>query len=128
MCPSSQRICLIWKSLEGDRIDTRYLLPLGPADADGETRLDRSAGIKLSEVDGKLFVDDVTFSGPADQFGMYYDWEIVKIDVAADRPRQKIFYIPALLLVALIAFLIGRMGRAFRGMELFRSISVAKIE
>ena len=34
-----------------------------------------------------------------------WDWEVVEIEQAADRPPKELFFIPALLLVALIYLL-----------------------
>ena len=51
-----------------------------------------------------MFVDGLAFGGPAEQLGIDWDWdwEVVQIEQAADRPPKELFYIPALLLVALI--------------------------
>lgn len=93
------RVRLQGESLMGDEVDARYLLPLGPAGADGETRLRDNAGIEFREEDGRLYVDNLAFGGPSEQLGIDFDWELVEIDVAADRLPEQIFYIPALLLV-----------------------------
>ena len=99
------RVRMVGETLEGDAVDAKYLLPLGAADQDGLTRLSRSAGIELREEDGAFYVDNLTFGGNAEQLGIDFDWEIAEIEVKADRPRKEIFYIPALLIAALIAFL-----------------------
>ncbi|PRY20961.1 TRAP transporter 4TM/12TM fusion protein [Aliiruegeria haliotis] len=99
------RVRMVGESLEGDPIDARYLLPLGPTGPDGATRLMDSAGIEFREEDGKTFVDNLGFGGPAEQLKIDFDWEVVEIEVPADRPPQEIFYIPALLLLGGVAFL-----------------------
>ena len=97
---ASLRVRLSGESLEGDLVDARYLLPLGTAGADGETRLLDGAGIEFRDEDGRFYVDNLNFGGPAEQLKIDFDWEVVEIDVAAQRPPQEIFYIPALLLLA----------------------------
>ena len=49
-----------------------------------------------------MFVDGLSFGGPAEQLSIDWDWEVVEIEHAADRPPKELFYIPALMLVALI--------------------------
>lgn len=98
----SLRVRMTGENLNGDLIDARFLLPLAAAGADGETRLRDHAGIEFRQDAGKVFVDGLTFGGPAEQLGIDWDWEVVQIEQAADRPPKELFYIPALLLVALI--------------------------
>ena len=105
------RIRLVGENLEGDLIDATYLLPLGLADQDGTIRLSRSAGIEFRYEDGKYYVDNLTFGGNSEQLGIDFDWEVAEFEVAADRPPKEIFYIPALMLVGLIAFLQNRRRR-----------------
>ena len=97
---ASLRVRLMGENLEGDIVDARYLLPLGTAGEDGETRLLDGAGIEFRDEDGKFYVDNLNFGGPAEQLKIDFDWEVVEIDVEAHRPPQEIFYIPALLLLA----------------------------
>ncbi len=106
---SSLRVRLVGENLNGDLVDARYLLPLGASGTDGATRLLDSAGIEFREEDGKIFVDNLNFGGPAEQLGIDFDWELVEMEVAADRMPKEIFYIPALLLVAAVYLL--QMGR-----------------
>ncbi len=106
---TSLRVRLVGESLMGDPVDARYLLPLGPTGADGPTRLMDASGIEFREEDGKLFVDNLSFGGPAEQLGIDFDWELVELEVAADRMPKEIFYIPALLLVGAVYLL--QMGR-----------------
>ena len=101
----SLRVRMTGENLNGDLIDARFLLPLAEAGADGETRLRDHAGIEFRQEEGKVFVDGLAFGGPAEQLGIDWDWEVVEIEQAADRPPKELFYIPALLLVALIYLL-----------------------
>lgn len=52
---------------------------------------------------GKLFVDSVQYGSAAQQSGLDFDWEIVEIVTAAERPSKFLMFIPALLLLATIA-------------------------
>ncbi|MDJ0629665.1 MAG: TRAP transporter permease [Rhodobacter sp.] len=106
---ASLRVRLMGENLNGDLVDARYLLPLGASGADGPARLFDGAGIEFREEDGKLFVDNLNFGGPAEQLGIDFDWELVEIEVAANRMPKEIFYIPALLLVGAVYLL--QMGR-----------------
>ena len=105
----SLRVRLVGENLNGDMVDARYLLPLGEAGADGPSRLFDGAGIEFREEDGKVFVDNLNFGGPAEQLGIDFDWEVVELEVAASRMPKEIFYIPALLLVGGVYML--QMGR-----------------
>ncbi len=102
---ASLRVRLVGENLNGDPVDARYLLPLGDADGDGATRLLNGAGIEFRDEDGKIFVDNLQFGGPSEQLGIDWDWELVELEVPADRLPKEIFYIPALLLVLLVVFL-----------------------
>ncbi|WP_299555767.1 TRAP transporter permease [uncultured Tateyamaria sp.] len=104
---ASLRVRLIGENLNGDPVDAKYLLPVGAAGGDGATRLLDASGIEFRDEDGKLFVDNLSFGGPAEQLGIDWDWELVELEVPADRPPKEIFYLPALLLVLLV-FLLQR--------------------
>ena len=106
---ASLRVRLVGENLMGDMIDARYLLPVGDAGADGVTRLLDGAGIEFREEDGQIFVDNLNFGGPAEQLGIDFDWEVVELDVEADRMPKELFYLPAFLLVGGVYLL--QMGR-----------------
>ena len=96
------RVRFVGEDLSGDPVDARFLLPVGEAGPDGATRLDQNAGLSFREEDGKIYVDFMQFGGPAEQLGIDFDWEVVEIEVAADRLPKELFYIPALLLLLLV--------------------------
>ncbi|PSL20052.1 TRAP transporter permease [Shimia abyssi] len=106
---ASLRVRLVGENLNGDMVDARYLLPLGESGADGTGRLFDGAGIEFREEDGKLFVDNLNFGGPSEQLGIDFDWELVELEIPADRMPKEIFYIPALLLLGFVYLL--QMGR-----------------
>ncbi len=113
---SSLRVRLQGENLMGDPIDARYLLPLGPQGPEGEARLLDSAGIEFRDEDGKLYVDNLSFGGPAEQLKIDFDWEIVEIEVAADRPPKEMFYIPAFLLIGMVYLLQRRRKQKLEAM------------
>ncbi|MCV6592131.1 MAG: TRAP transporter permease, partial [Silicimonas sp.] len=106
---ASLRVRLVGENLNGDPVDARYLLPVGAVGGDGAGRLMDSSGIEFRDEDGKIFVDNLSFGGPAEQLGIDFDWEVVELEVPADRMPKEIFYLPALLLVGGVFAL--QMGR-----------------
>ena len=108
---TSLRVRLVGENLNGDMVDARYLLPVGASGEDGATRLMNGAGIEFRDEDGKIFVDNLNFGGPAEQLGIDFDWEVTELDVKADRMPKEIFYIPALLLLLVVYLLQMRRKR-----------------
>jgi len=101
--------------VEGETLDGKFvrktvLLPMGPA-GDGTERL-MNAGLELRDEEGRILVDNVVFGSPAQDVGIDFDWEIVKVQVEADRPPKQLMFIPALLLLALVAMLQNRRRKA----------------
>jgi len=89
----------------GKLIITSVELPLGAKEGDGAARLLKNAGIEFLTEDGKTLVDNVEFGKFAQKKGIDFDWEVTKLQVPADRPPKELFYIPGLLLLALVCFL-----------------------
>jgi hypothetical protein len=102
---ASLQVRLTGENLEGQQVDAKYLLPLGPKGADGEARLLDNAGIAFRDEGGNFFVDDLAFGGPAENLGIDFDWELKELEVPADRPPKELFYIPALLILGIIVLL-----------------------
>jgi TRAP transporter 4TM/12TM fusion protein len=102
---ASLRVRLIGENLNGDPVDARYLLPVGDSGSDGATRLLDGAGIEFREEDGKAYVDNLDFGGPAEQLGIDFDWEVIELEVPADRMPKEVFYIPALGLLLIVCLL-----------------------
>ena len=96
----------------GKEVETTVALILGPkSDGDGAARLLKSSAIEFrTEDDGKVYVDNVVFGQYAAEKGIDFDWEVLRVEDPAERLPKEIFYIPALLLLALIAWL--QLGRA----------------
>ncbi len=98
------RVRVVGETLEGDPVDRVVMLPVGPP-ADGATRLSESAGIELREEEGRLFIDNMTFGGPAEQQKLDFDWEIADVQQPAERPAKQWFFVPAMLLLGLVVVL-----------------------
>jgi Domain of unknown function (DUF3394)/Tripartite ATP-independent periplasmic transporter, DctM component len=99
---ASLRVRLVGEDLNGKAVDAKYLLPLGAKGEGGTERLLNGAGVELREEDGKFFIDNLEFGGAAEQLGIDFDWEIVELDVKADRIRKEVFYFPAFLLLGFV--------------------------
>jgi TRAP transporter 4TM/12TM fusion protein len=94
-------------TVEGENLDGKFvtktvLLPLGKGD-DGAARL-AEAGLEVRIEDDKVFADNVMFGSAAQSVGIDFDWEILHLEVEADRPPKQLMFIPALLLLGLIAW------------------------
>ena len=90
------------ENLDGKFVRKTILLPLGEAGG-GQERLSR-AGLETRVEDDKVFADSVMFGSPAQNAGIDFDWEIVTLHRDADRPAKQWMFIPALLLLALVAY------------------------
>ncbi|UKV13534.1 TRAP transporter permease [Thalassospiraceae bacterium SW-3-3] len=97
-------------NLEGDEVTKSVMLPLGP-EASGEDRL-YNAGIAVRNEDGKVFIDDLVFGGPAEKAGLDFDFEITAIKIEADRMPKEVFFIPAFIVLGGIIVLQRRRRRA----------------
>lgn len=97
-------------NLEGDEVTKSVMLPLGP-EASGEDRL-YNAGIAVRTEDGKVFIDDLVFGGPAEKAGLDFAFEITAIKIEADRMPKEVFFIPAFILLGGIIVLQRRRRRA----------------
>ncbi len=109
------RVGLEGMDLTGKFVSSTFLLPLGKDGPAGAERLTQAAGVTLVERDGKVIVDSISFGGPAEKDGIDFDWVVTGIDVPADRMPKEVFYIPAFLLLALVAFMQRR--RTLHGKE-----------
>ncbi len=90
------------ENLDGKRETRAMLLPMGPA-GPGKERL-TNAGIVEYRVEGeRVIVDMVGFSTQAQEAGLDMDWEILNVQVTAERPPKQIMFIPALILLWLLA-------------------------
>jgi TRAP transporter 4TM/12TM fusion protein len=91
------------ETLDGDFVSKVVMLPIGAAGA-GAERL-AEAGIEVRIEEGEVLVDNLVFGSAAEKAGLDFDWKILGVEVAADRPPKPLMFIPALILFGLIILL-----------------------
>ncbi|AZR39826.1 TRAP transporter permease [Marinobacter salarius] len=89
-------------SLSGDEVSTYLSLEL-PAAESPESRL-ASAGLELSRQDDTMVVDFVGYGSQAENAGVSFGWTIDAVQVENERPPKELMFIPALILLGLVAF------------------------
>ncbi len=87
-------------TIEGDEVTKAIVLPLGEAGTGAERLAD--AGLEIRRQDGKIFIDNIVFGSVAEKSGLDFDFEILGILEAADRPPKQLMFIPAILLYLLV--------------------------
>lgn len=97
------RMIVQGESLDGDFVSRSVQLPLGKG-GPGKERLTQ-AGLEIRLEDDKVIADNVIFGSDAQNVGIDFDWEIVNLQVEADRPPKHLMFIPALALLGLIAWI-----------------------
>ncbi len=113
------RIRVTGENFATGRVTTTTIeLPLGARDyGDGPARLEQFAGISFADDGENVVVDNVVFGKIAQEKGLDFDWQVLNVEVPAERPMKEWFYIPALLLLALIWLLQkGRVRKQTRQM------------
>jgi len=97
----------------GDPIEFVALLPIGEG-ATGAEKLE-TAGLTFRTDGDKMLIDDVGFDSPAQEAGLDWDQEVLRVLRPVPQPSKYLMFIPALLLLGLIVFLQrGRNGLATR--------------
>ncbi len=97
----------------GDPIEFVALVPIGEG-ATGEEKLE-NAGLVFRSEDDKLLIDDVAFGSAAQDAGLDWDQEVLRVLKPLPQPTKYLMFIPALLLLGLVVFLQrGRSARAPR--------------
>ncbi|MBP54428.1 TRAP transporter permease [Marinobacter sp.] len=89
-------------SLSGDEVSTYLSLEL-PAAESPEARL-ASAGLELSRQDDTMVVDFVGYGSQAENAGVSFGWTIDAVQVENERLPKELMFIPALILLGLVAF------------------------
>lgn len=97
------RLVVEGETIGGREVKRTVLLPLAAAGPGGDVLMDR-AGLAVLAEGPIVTVDDVGFGGPAETAGIDFDWRIVAIEMPVERPPKELFYIPGLLLLALVVF------------------------
>jgi TRAP transporter 4TM/12TM fusion protein len=97
-------------NIEGNDVNKVVTLPMG---APGKG-LDRVAalGLELRFDGSKAVVESVGFASAAEKAGVDFDFEILNVQVKADRPAKQLMYIPGLLIMGLIIMVQRRRRRA----------------
>ncbi len=97
------RVFVTGMSLEGDDVSKGVLLPLGPANQNPDERL-RAIGLGVSGLGEMLQVTQVRFGSTAEKLGLEQGFEISAIELPVNRPAKEWIFIPALLLLGLVAW------------------------
>ena len=87
----------------GDPIEFVAILPIGEG-ATGEEKLE-TAGLVFREDGDMMIIDDVSFDSPAQNAGLDWDQEVLRVLKPISQPSKYLMFIPALLLLALVVFL-----------------------
>ncbi|MFN3736302.1 TRAP transporter permease [Hydrogenophaga sp.] len=107
--PSNDRVVMVIKgtTIEGDDVTKTVALQLGEASPDGRKRL-MDAGLQLVPLGDTVQIGAIKFGTAAAKSGFEQGWDVSAIKVPTDRPTPHWFYLPALLLVALVWWSQGR--------------------
>ncbi|WP_100639832.1 TRAP transporter permease [Marinobacter salexigens] len=89
-------------SFSGEDVSKYLKLPLPAADTP-EQRL-AAAGLEVSEAGDVMNVDFVNFGSDAEKAGLGFGWTVDVVQVPNPRPPKELMFIPALLLLGLLAF------------------------
>jgi len=89
-------------SLSGDDV-SKYLQLVLPAGDTPEERL-AAAGLEVSAAGDVMNVDFVNFGSDAEKAGLSFGWVIETVQVENPRPPKELMFIPALLLLGVLAF------------------------
>jgi len=97
------RVMLKGEKMDGSEFTKTVMLPVG----DQKTGVERltAIGIETRDEDGKILIDNVVFSSPAEKAGIDFDQEILNIQMPTKRPPKQLMFIPAFVLYALVWFL-----------------------
>ena len=71
-----------------------------------------AAGLEVSPQGEEMVVDFVNFGSIAEKAGISYGWSIDAVQIQKERPPKELMFIPALILLALLAF--GQLRRRAR--------------
>ena len=86
----------------GERI---VVFDLGKKGAPGAERLEKASGMTLRIENARVFSDNVQFGSPAEKQGIDFDWQILEVQIRADRMPKEWFILPAFMVLCGISFL-----------------------
>jgi hypothetical protein len=97
------RVMLKGEKMDGSEFTKTVMLPVG----DEKTAIERLAaiGLETRNEEGKILIENVVFSSPAEKAGIDFDQEVLNIQMPTKRPPKQLMFIPALALYALVGFL-----------------------
>ena len=97
------RVMLKGEKMDGTEFTKTVMLPVG----DEKTATERLAaiGLETRNEEGKVLIENVVFSSPAEKAGIDFDQEVLNIQMPTKRPPKQLMFIPALALYALVGFL-----------------------
>ena len=96
------RIQVRGEDLQGRHTKKTVHLPVA-AGITADQRL-QAMGLKIVIEKQRTVVDYVDFGSAAERAGIDFDWEIGRVEVINERPAKQWVFIPALLLLAFVAF------------------------
>jgi len=107
--PDGGRLVVVIKgqSIEGDDIRKTVAVRLGPKGDDGRKRL-ADAGLTLTPLGNNVQVSGVKFGSRARKAGFDQGFDVDLVQVPSNRPSQHWFYLPAMLLIAIVWWSQGR--------------------
>ena len=107
--PDAGRIVMVIKgtSIEGDDVRKTVAVRLGPKGEDGRKRL-TEAGLTLTQLGDAVQISAVKFGSRAKKSGFEQGFDVDRIEVPSGRPSAHWFYLPALLLIAIVWWAQGR--------------------
>jgi hypothetical protein len=94
-------------TIEGDELKKTVAVNLGAAEADGRKRI-LASGLTLVALGDKLQIANVKFGTAAKKSGFEQGFDIVEVKVPSGRPTAHWFYLPGMLLIALVWWSQGR--------------------
>jgi TRAP transporter 4TM/12TM fusion protein len=100
-------------TIEGDEVVKTVALPLGAKPTEGDAQAQgrkrvRDAGLTVVALGDQVQISQVKFGSGAKKAGFEQGWDVKTLKVATDRPSAHWFYLPALLLAALVWWAQGR--------------------
>jgi hypothetical protein len=106
---AGDRVVMVIKgtTIEGEDKTKTVALTLGEPAPDGRKRL-ADSGLTLVSLGGQVQIGQVKFGSRAQKSGFEQGWEVQHVLVPTDRPNVHWFYLPALLLAALVWVAQGR--------------------
>ncbi|MBE7418654.1 MAG: TRAP transporter fused permease subunit [Ideonella sp.] len=95
-------------TIEGDAVTKTVALQLPGRQGDDAVKRLADGGLRVTMLGQQVQIGSVKFGSRAKKAGFEPGWDVKAVKQRTDRPSQNWFYLPALLLVALVWFAQGR--------------------